>query len=236
MHHEPFLSERVVLCVDDDEAMLRMVRTYLEAHDYAVLTETSGRAAIQEALNAHSLYAVVLDYTMPGLSGDEISAAIRQARPEIPIIMFSGSIEKMVRDAHSNVDIVVDKQQGMDALLRALGAVGKPPVTKFAVRRKFLRYAVNLPIVVAVERSGRTVTINGVATSLGEGGIGSRLDAELLPGEVASIAIMNQQLASLCPRAQLRYRHNEVYGFAFVELNESHQRIISQSCARLASG
>jgi CheY-like chemotaxis protein len=234
MPQEPFASERIVLCVDDDVAFLKMVRMYLEAYDYVVLTETSGQDAIRRALTAHSLYAVVLDYVMPGLLGTEVSAAIRQTKPEIPIIIFSGLWERISPDALRNVDIVVDKERGIGALLQALKTLGNPPVAKSFTPRKFPRFTVNLPIVVDVERSGGSVTINGIATSLSEGGIGSQLEAELLPGEFASIAIRDEQLNSLRPRAQLRYRHHDTYGFAFVGLSESQQQVIQQSCKRLA--
>jgi CheY-like chemotaxis protein len=111
---------KTVLCADDDEALLRMMRTYFEAHGYVVLTETNGCAAIQAATNAHSLYAVVVDYDIPDMSGADISAAIRVVKPEIPIIMFSGSRAAVTEGALRAVDIFLDKEQGMVALLKAL--------------------------------------------------------------------------------------------------------------------
>jgi CheY-like chemotaxis protein len=225
---------RTILCADDDEALLRMMRTYFEANGYVVLTETSGCTAIQTAIAAPSLYAVVLDYEIPDMSGADIGAAIRCAKPEIPIIMFSGSRTAITESALRAVDIFLDKAEGMGALLKALDDVGKLPRVRLVSQRRFPRFPVKLSIVLDVERSGAIARLNGVTTTIGEGGLGSRLDGELLPGEFVSIAVCDAKVVSFRPRAQVCYRHGEVYGLAFVGLSASQQQEIRHSFEQLA--
>jgi CheY-like chemotaxis protein len=224
---------KTVLCADDDEALLRMMRTYFEAHGYVVFTETTGRAAIQKAIAAQDLYAIVLDYEIPDMSGADVSTAIRCAKPEIPIIMFSGSRTAIAESAFRVVDIFLDKEQGMGALLKALETVEKLPRVKSVSQRRFPRFTVKLPIVLDVERSGKTDRLNGIATTIGEGGCGSRLDGELTPGEFVSITVCDPKVVSFRPLAQVRYRQGDVYGFAFVGLSASQQREIRYSCEQL---
>ena len=230
---DPRTTMKTLLCVDDDEALLRMIRTYFEAHGYVVLTETTGCTAIQAAITAPSLYAVVLDYEIPDMSGADISLAIRCAKPEIPIIMFSGSRMAIAEAAPRGVDIFLDKEQGMGALLKALEDVEKLPRISSVSRRRFPRFPVKLPIVLDVERLGTTARLNGITTNIGEGGFGSQLDGELSPGEFVSIAVCDPNLESFRPRAQVRYQHGDVYGLAFVGLNASQQREIRYSCEQL---
>ncbi len=40
------ISEKVILCVDDDEAILQYEKTLLELSGYAVLTASSGKQAL----------------------------------------------------------------------------------------------------------------------------------------------------------------------------------------------
>jgi len=84
------ISKKVILCVDDDEAILQYEKTLLELSGYAVLTASSGKLALQ-LVTTSELDVVILDYGMPGMSGHEIALEIRLARPRLPIILLSGS-------------------------------------------------------------------------------------------------------------------------------------------------
>jgi len=84
------ISKKVILCVDDDEAILQYEKTLLELSGYAVLTASSGKQALQ-LVTTSELDVVILDYGMPEMSGHEIALEIRLARPRLPIILLSGS-------------------------------------------------------------------------------------------------------------------------------------------------
>jgi len=81
---------RVLLCIDDDEAILRYERIALERRGYTVVSVASAREGLRLALKA-GFDGVIVDYDMPELNGHEVAAAIHRANPETPIIMFSAS-------------------------------------------------------------------------------------------------------------------------------------------------
>ena len=70
-------GERLVLVVDDDEIIRRVVRTVLEADDFEVVEAKDGEEAIQRVSTDHPLV-VVLDVMMPGLDGVEVCRRLRE--------------------------------------------------------------------------------------------------------------------------------------------------------------
>jgi CheY-like chemotaxis protein len=62
---------RVVLVVDDDDVIRRLVRTVLEADDFEVEEAPDGGAALQLTQSAHPAV-IVLDIMMPGIDGVEV--------------------------------------------------------------------------------------------------------------------------------------------------------------------
>ena len=80
-----------VLHVDDDPALAELVATYLERESDAieVLTEHDPAAAL-DRLEAGNVDCVVSDYDMPGADGLELLEAVRERRPDLPFILFTG--------------------------------------------------------------------------------------------------------------------------------------------------
>lgn len=83
-------NEAKVLCIDDDEGILRYEKTALERRGYEVYTSTSAREGLRLALEG-GFDGVIVDYDMPDLNGHQVASAIRRAAPHVPIIMFSAS-------------------------------------------------------------------------------------------------------------------------------------------------
>jgi len=80
------------ILIADDEALVRVVtRRILERGGYTVLEASDGREAL-DLFAAHraELTAVVLDLTMPRVSGQEALSALRKLRPEMPVLLTSG--------------------------------------------------------------------------------------------------------------------------------------------------
>jgi DNA-binding response OmpR family regulator len=65
------VSPRVVLVVDDDDIVRRVVRTVLEADDFQVVEAASGREALDAIAEEHPMV-MVLDVMMPGMDGVEV--------------------------------------------------------------------------------------------------------------------------------------------------------------------
>ena len=82
--------KRIILCIDDDEAILRYEKALLERSGYAVLTAASAQQGLRLATMC-KCDAVLVDYEMPGMNGDEVALAIKRLRPDLMVILLSGS-------------------------------------------------------------------------------------------------------------------------------------------------
>ncbi|MFC7229650.1 response regulator [Salinirubellus salinus] len=80
-----------VLHVDDDEALLDIVATFLERSNdrLRVATESDPDAALRR-VETESFDCVLSDYEMPGMNGIELLERIRQTRPDLPVVLFTG--------------------------------------------------------------------------------------------------------------------------------------------------
>jgi PAS domain S-box-containing protein len=86
-----FRGEGTILVVDDEEMVQRTLKAALERYGYTVLSATGGREAIdilKQKQDGVSL--VLLDMTMPGMSGEETLQAILAIRRDVPVIATSG--------------------------------------------------------------------------------------------------------------------------------------------------
>jgi PAS domain S-box-containing protein len=83
-----------VLVVDDEAAVLELARQSLECYGYTVLVAESGRAAIDIFKQHHSeIAAVLLDLSMPGMSGEEALVELRKLRSAVKVVISSGYSE-----------------------------------------------------------------------------------------------------------------------------------------------
>ena len=89
-----------VLVVDDQHMVQQTARHALERAGYSVLLASDGAQAV-ELLQRHAgeILLVVLDMTMPGLTGEETLDLLRGVRPTIPIVISSGYSETVALPA-----------------------------------------------------------------------------------------------------------------------------------------
>jgi len=84
----------LILVVDNDPAVLRLVSRSLEAEGYQAITAEEGTTALRLVEN-ESPNLVLLDIVMPGLDGFQVCQRIRELT-DIPVIMLS--VKDEVRD------------------------------------------------------------------------------------------------------------------------------------------
>lgn len=82
------VPQRTVLCVDDERLGLRVRKILLEGRGFRVITATNGEQGLG-LFEQNPVDVVVLDYYMPGLTGAQVAAELRQRKPEVPIIFLS---------------------------------------------------------------------------------------------------------------------------------------------------
>lgn len=79
----------VILCVDDEPAVLHPLEIMLKRQGFHVVTAQNGRDAI-DLFQKIKFDAMILDYSMPGMSGGQVAEAIREENKTIPIILHTG--------------------------------------------------------------------------------------------------------------------------------------------------
>jgi len=79
----------VILCVDDEPNVLTPLEIMLQRRGFRVVTAKDGLSAI-ELFRQIKFDAVILDYSMPGMSGGEVAQVLRTENKTVPIILHTG--------------------------------------------------------------------------------------------------------------------------------------------------
>ena len=87
-----------ILVVDNEEVVRSVARAALERSGYSVLLAENGTQGIELFRGAAGkISLVLLDMTMPGLSGHDTFLGLRQIRPDIKVVLSSGYDEQEAR-------------------------------------------------------------------------------------------------------------------------------------------
>ncbi len=109
---------KTILCIDDDWNGLIGRKMFLEENGYEVLEASGGNEGLKLFM-IHPVDAVVLDYQMPGMSGDVVAARMKQMKSHIPILLLSAYGPLPGRKLES-VDTFLTKSQEAQVLLSTL--------------------------------------------------------------------------------------------------------------------
>ena len=114
-------QQSLILCVDDETVGLQVRRMLLERAGYRVVTALDGAAGL-EIFSRELIDAVVLDFSMPGMSGGEVAMQMRRIKPEVPILMLS-AYTSLPPEVSKVVNLSMTKGEGAPALLKKLGSL-----------------------------------------------------------------------------------------------------------------
>jgi two-component system KDP operon response regulator KdpE len=116
-------NKPVILVVDDEPQILRVMRASLPARGYEVRTASDGDEALDE-IGKQMPDIIILDLVMPGMSGLEVCRRVREFSA-VPVIVLSakGSESDKVAALDLGADDYVTKPFGMDELLARVRAV-----------------------------------------------------------------------------------------------------------------
>lgn len=103
-------ANSTVLCIHRDPSQL----SFLKENGYELVTATNGLEGLRLFRSRH-VDAIVLEYQLGHLDGLAIATKIKQARPEIPIIMLIDHLE-FPDDTLKSVDALVTKSDGAHLL------------------------------------------------------------------------------------------------------------------------
>jgi CheY-like chemotaxis protein len=121
-------AAKTVLFVDDETSILSIRRLVFEALGYSVLTATCGEDAL-EVFAMYPVDAVVLDYWMPGMDGEETALCIRKVRSDIPIILSSGCLvvpERVLEIVNAAVEKAARPESLIEVLAQQLTLCSTP--------------------------------------------------------------------------------------------------------------
>jgi two-component system, OmpR family, response regulator CpxR len=96
--------KKVILCVDDNEQELSVLKFMLVTNGYRVLAATNGQEAM-EIFKENAVDLVLADHSMPQMSGDQLVGKLKQIASHVPMVLL-GDPQKMNGQIH-----------GADALL-----------------------------------------------------------------------------------------------------------------------
>jgi two-component system KDP operon response regulator KdpE len=117
------VHKRLILVVDDEPAIVRLVSSRLAADGYAVKTVASGEEALA-FVDKERPDLVVLDVMMPGIDGFETLRRLR-AQVQVPVILLtarSGDAD-LARGFHAGADDYIAKPFNPDELALRVAAV-----------------------------------------------------------------------------------------------------------------
>ena len=114
-----------ILVVDDESLVRACVEESLRVKGFQVLTAAGGEEALQILAEVHDVDLVLLDYSMPIMSGREVFQRIQQEHPSLPVIMCSGflhELENVETDTGQFPVAVVGKPFQMDELVSVINS------------------------------------------------------------------------------------------------------------------
>jgi len=123
-----------VLLIDDSRDGLLARKSVLEHQGCDVTTCSCPEEAVERFASAE-FDLVVTDFRMPRMNGTEVIQAIRQQRPEIPVVLVSGMVDILgLTEQNTGADAVVAKNasevshmvRAVNRLLRRTAAPKKP--------------------------------------------------------------------------------------------------------------
>ena len=114
------MNKLLILVVEDDPSIRKLITTTLKAHEYRYLSAANGQSAILEA-SSHNPDIVLLDLGLPDMDGVEIIRKIR-AWSNMPIIVISARSEDSdkIEALDAGADDYLTKPLSVEELLARL--------------------------------------------------------------------------------------------------------------------
>jgi two-component system, OmpR family, response regulator MprA len=116
------MKERILI-IEDDEAILKLLRRGLAYEGYQVDTAVEGQAGLNMARDEHP-DVIILDWMLPGMDGLEVCRRLRSGG-NVPILMLTAkdTIQDRVQGLDAGADDYLVKPFELDELLARLRAL-----------------------------------------------------------------------------------------------------------------
>lgn len=115
-----------ILLVDDEPSFLRSMSLTLERYGLNNIITCSEPHQVQQIMSEHSIGLVLLDLTMPVISGQELLAWFKEEYPAVSVIIFSGlnqvdaAVNCVKQGAFDYIVKTADQEQILESIKRAI--------------------------------------------------------------------------------------------------------------------
>ena len=125
-----------ILVVEDSEITRRMIRAVLETRDWTVCGEAENGLAGVKQFQLLRPDVVVLDLTMPGISGIETAHRMSILNPRVPLILFTlCDVEEIKPIAcRAGIYATVSKEHALDLVDTIESAIEKSSYTSQSIQ------------------------------------------------------------------------------------------------------
>jgi len=108
-----------VLVVDDESGTREVISAFLRCDGHSVTTASNGCEGLRE-FKSQPFDVVVTDRAMPEMNGDQMAGMIKQARPDIPIVLLTGFGVATTDQPPAGIDVVLNKPVTLNTLLSTI--------------------------------------------------------------------------------------------------------------------
>ncbi len=136
-------GQGTLLIVDDEDIVLRTGKLALERYGYKVLLAANGLEALELFREVSGEVALVLlDMTMPVMSGEETLAELRRIRPDVRVVVCSGyneleavrrfsgaGVEAFIQKPYTSAQLAEKVKAALEGRARGLGVADGSPAT-----------------------------------------------------------------------------------------------------------
>ena len=89
-------TKATILLVEDEELLRAGVQEVLEIQGYKVITAPDGEQALA-CLAAQTIDLIITDLVMPKMDGVDFVKQLREIKPDLPVIVVSGSTRNIMQ-------------------------------------------------------------------------------------------------------------------------------------------
>jgi len=112
----PSVKPSTVLLIDDVPEVIEVLGLMLQQLGHRVTGVTSGKEALS-AFKTGDYGLVIADLGMPNMSGRDVARAVKEIKPETPVVLITGWGLQLDREEMPEIDGVIEKPFSKDALI-----------------------------------------------------------------------------------------------------------------------
>ncbi|MDQ3170194.1 MAG: response regulator [Acidobacteriota bacterium] len=93
---DPLPDRRLVMVVDDEAPLLSLDEKILSRENYELIFAASGEDALEQiATLDRAPDLLITDYMMPGITGRELAARVRERNPDLKVLYQTGYADRL---------------------------------------------------------------------------------------------------------------------------------------------